>query len=62
MRVVWAVCDIGGRTIATFEYPRKADAETLAAELKAKGKGPHFVRSLKEPMESDHARNRGALD
>ena len=50
MRVVWAVCDVGGRTIATFEYPRKADAEALATELKAKGKGPHFVRSLKEPM------------
>jgi hypothetical protein len=50
MRVVWAVCDIGGRTVATFEYPRKADAEALAAELKTKGKGAHFVRSIKEPM------------
>ena len=26
LRVVWAVCDLGGRTVATFEYPRKADA------------------------------------
>jgi hypothetical protein len=51
MRVVWAVCDIGGRTVATFDYPRKADAEALAVELKAKGKGNHFVRSLKEPMD-----------
>jgi hypothetical protein len=50
MRVVWAVCDVGGRTVATFDYPRKADAETLAAQLKAKGKGEHFVRSFKEPM------------
>lgn len=50
MRVVWAVCDIGGRTVATFEYPRKADAEAHALELKARGKGSHFVRSLKEPM------------
>ena len=62
MRIVWAVCDIGGRTVATFEYPRKVDAEALAATLKSKGKGAHFVRSVKEPMESDHARNRGALD
>jgi hypothetical protein len=50
MRVVWAVCDIGGRTVATFDYPNKADAEALAAQLKAKGKGNHFIRSVKESM------------
>ena len=50
MRVVWAVCDIGGRTVATFDYPKKADAEALAVALKAKGKGNHFVRSIKEAM------------
>lgn len=50
MRVVWAVCDIGGRTVQTFEYPAKADAEAFALQLKARGKGPHFVRSIKEPM------------
>jgi hypothetical protein len=50
MKVVWAVCDIGGRTVATFDYPSKAEAEALAAQLKAKGKGEHFVRSVKEPM------------
>jgi hypothetical protein len=62
MRVVWAVCDLGGRTVATFDYPRKADAEALVAELKARGKGAHFVRSVKEPMDSPSSRNRGALD
>ncbi len=50
MRVVWAVCDVGGRTVATYEYPRKAEAEAHAALLQSKGKGAHFVRSLKEPM------------
>jgi hypothetical protein len=50
MRVVWAVCDIGGRTVASFDYPSKAEAEALAASLKARGKGDHFVRSVKEPM------------
>ncbi len=50
MRVVWAVCDIGGRTVKTFEYPLKAEADALAADLKARGKGNHFVRSLKEAM------------
>jgi hypothetical protein len=50
MRVVWAVCDIGGRTVATFDYTDKDAAEARAKELKAKGKGDHFVRSIKEPM------------
>lgn len=50
MRVVWAVCDIGGRTVATFDYTDKPAAEARAAELKAKGKGNHFVRSVKEPF------------
>jgi hypothetical protein len=60
LKVVWAVCDMGGRTVATFEYPQKAEAEALAAALKAKGKGNHFVRSVKEPMDSGPSR--GALD
>jgi hypothetical protein len=50
MRVVWAVCDLGGRPVATFEYPQKAEAEALIAKLKAQGKGAHFLRSVKEPM------------
>lgn len=50
MRVVWAVCDMGGRTVKSFDYADKADAEAFAAELKKKGKGNHFVRSVKEPM------------
>ena len=55
MRVVWAVCDVGGRTVATFDYPCKADAEALVARLKTQGKGTHFVRSLKEPIQRDDA-------
>ena len=51
MRVVWAVCDMGGRTVASFPYAEKAAAEEHAAALKARGKGAHFVRSVKEPME-----------
>jgi hypothetical protein len=55
MRVVWAVCDVGGRTVATFDYPCKPDAEALVTRLKAQGKGTHFVRSLKEPIVPDYA-------
>jgi hypothetical protein len=52
MRVIWAVCDLGGRTVATFEYPQKTEAEALIAHLKAQGKGTHFHRSVKEPISS----------
>jgi hypothetical protein len=50
MKVVWAVCDLGGRTVATFEYSEKAAAEAKIADLKARGKGNHFLRSVKEPI------------
>ncbi len=53
MRIVWAVCDVGGRTVKTFDYTCKADAEALMAALKARGKGVHFLRSLKEPIGPD---------
>ena len=49
-RLVWAVCDQGGRTIATFPYSEKEAAEAQAATLKAKGKGTHFVRAIKESI------------
>jgi hypothetical protein len=52
MRMVWAVCDMGGRTVATFEYAQKAEAEAHIAALKLRGKGPHFLRSVKELMTS----------
>jgi hypothetical protein len=50
MRMVWAVCDMGGRTVATFDYSQKTEAEAHIASLKARGKGSHFLRSVKEPM------------
>jgi len=51
LRVVWAVCDVGGRSVATFDYACKAEAEALIVQLKAKGKGAHFLRSVKEPIQ-----------
>jgi hypothetical protein len=51
MKVVWLVCDLGGRTVATFDYPQKADAEALIAQLKSRGRGNHFLRSDKVPMD-----------
>jgi hypothetical protein len=51
MRMVWAVCDMGGRTLATFDYADKAAAEAHIKDLKQQGKGSHFLRAVKEPME-----------
>jgi hypothetical protein len=51
MRMVWAVCDMGGRTLATFDYSDKAAAEAHIKDLKQQGKGSHFLRAVKEPME-----------
>ncbi|MDB5352529.1 MAG: hypothetical protein JWN86_3776 [Planctomycetota bacterium] len=50
MKLVWLVCDIGGRTVQTFDYADKAQAEAFAAERKAKTRDNHFVRSEKVPM------------
>ncbi len=57
MRVVWAVCDVGGRTVASYDYADKALAEEHVVKLKAAGKGMHFVRSIKEPIPSSAQRN-----
>ena len=51
MRMVWAVCDMGGRTVATFDYAQKAEAEAHIADLKSRGKGAYFLRSVKEHLE-----------
>ncbi len=51
LKVVWEVCDVGGRSIATFDYSDKAAAEALATLQISKGKGHHFVRSAKQPLQ-----------
>ena len=53
MRIVWAVVSDTFKTVGTFEYSKKAEAEARAAELTAKGKGTHFVQRVKEPMPED---------
>jgi hypothetical protein len=59
MRIVWTVMNDAFKAIATFEYAQKEAAEARAAELTAKGKGPHFVQKTKEPM-PDNAPGLGA--
>ncbi len=53
LKVVWSVCDIGGRMLQQFDYSQKSEAEALVARLIEKGKGHHFVRSEKVPMNPD---------
>jgi hypothetical protein len=59
MRIVWTVMNDAFKPVATFEYAQKEAAEARAAELTAKGKGPHFVQKTKEPM-PDNAPGLGA--
>ncbi len=51
LKVVWAVCDVGGRSVLTFPYAEKGQAEAHAAALKARGKGTHFLRAEKVPLD-----------
>jgi hypothetical protein len=59
MRIVWTVMNDAFKPLGTFEYSQKDAADARAAELTAKGKGPHFVQKTKEPM-PDNAPGLGA--
>jgi len=52
-RIVWHVVSDAFKTVASFEYAQKAEAETKAKELNEKGKGTFFVQKVKEPMPED---------
>ena len=51
MKVVWAVFSNSNQRVATFDYPKRQDAESLAAQLSADQKTTHFVQPVKEPIE-----------
>jgi hypothetical protein len=51
MRVVWGVFSNNHQMVATYEYPKKAEAEAHAARLMADKKQTHFIQPVKEPME-----------
>lgn len=50
MRVVWGVFSNSNQCVATYEYPRKAEAEAHVAKLIADKKSTHFLQPVKEPM------------
>ncbi len=39
--------------VATYDYPKKADAEAHAAKLMADKKSTHFVQPVKQPIEEE---------
>jgi len=51
MRLVWGVFNNSHQCVATYEYPKRKDAETHAAKLTADKKNTHFVQPVKEPIE-----------
>jgi hypothetical protein len=51
MKVIWGVFNNSNQRVATFDYPRRKDADDLAAKLSNDKKSTHFVQPVKEPME-----------
>jgi hypothetical protein len=50
-RMVWVVCDNSHKQVGeSFPYPRRKDAEDLAARLSAEKKSTYFVQPKKEDM------------
>jgi len=55
MKVVWGVFSNSHQMVEEFEYPKKKDAEELAAKLTADKKSGHpfFLQPVKKPMEKE---------
>ena len=51
MRVVWDGFNNSHQMVASYDYPKKGEAEAHAAKLMADKKSTHFVQPVKEPME-----------
>src|SRR5262249_2186259 len=51
MKVIWGVFNNSNQRVATFDYPRRKDADDLAAKLSNDKKSTHFVQPVKEPIE-----------
>jgi len=50
-RVVWGVFNNSHQCVATYEYPRRSEADQHAARLMQDKKSTHFVQPVKEPWE-----------
>ena len=52
-KVVWVVFDNSSKKIATYDYPKKKEAEEHAARLKAEKNQTYFVQPVKENIEEE---------
>src|SRR5581483_5242669 len=53
MKVVWAVFNNSNQRVATYEYPKRKEADEHAARLMSEKKSTFFVQPLKEPIEKE---------
>ncbi len=51
MKVVWGVFNNSNQRVATYEYPKRKEAQDHAAKLTNDKKSTHFVQPVKEPLE-----------
>ena len=51
MKVVWGVFNNSNQRVATYDYPKRKDADEHAAKLTADKKNTHFVQPVKEAIE-----------
>ena len=51
LRLVWGVFNNSNQCVATYEYPRRQEADDHAARLSADKRSTHFVQPVKEPIE-----------
>ena len=51
MKMVWAVFNNSNQRVASFDYPKRNEADALAAKLTTEKKNTHFVQGVKEPIE-----------
>jgi hypothetical protein len=50
-KVVWGVFNNSNQRVATYEYPKKKEADEHAARMTAEKKLTFFVQPVKEPIE-----------
>jgi cobalamin biosynthesis protein CobT len=50
MRVVWGVFNNSHQMVASYEYPKRQDADAHAARLTGEKRSTHFVQPVKEPI------------
>src|SRR5262245_44981281 len=51
MRVVWGVFNNSNQRVATYDYPKKTEAEEHAKRLMTDKKQTFFIQPIKEPIE-----------